>query len=435
MATKSVEKKSSSKSSLDKVREKMNAMKNKKGGGNYLFNFLTVAADTKVVIRVFPWKKDHSEFYLERAEYKFDDKSSVAFDGKGTNPIDAILAERRKKGLDLQKKNKDKGQAYLKKEVDPIKPRDRYYMNAAVLTKEGPVQTGKHAGEPMEKAELWAVGPQIMEQILGLMVEEDADVCGDFLDPKTAYDFVVKRVGEKFLTKYTVTATRKYVSVDTSEVETHDIAAVVPPAISGKALLALFNGETPEADEADEDEDDDIDDSKVGSSKKKAKKDDDDEEEDEDDADDEEVDEDEDDSDDEDSDDEEEADEDEEEDHDVGEKPSKKKAKKAVDEDDEEEADEDDESDDDEEADEDEDDDEEERPAKKKAKKAVDEDEVDDEEEADEDDEEADEDDDEDSDDEEEADEDDEEEKPAKKKAKAAPKKGASPKASPKKKK
>jgi hypothetical protein len=285
MATKSVEKKSSSKSSLDKVREKMNAMKNKKGGGNYLFNFLTVAADTKVVIRVFPWKKkDHSEFYLERAEYKFDDKMSVAFDGKGTNPIDAILAERRKKGLDLQKKNKDKGQAYLKKEVDPIKPRDRYYMNAAVLTKEGPVQTGKHAGEPLEKAELWAVGPQIMEQILGLMVEEDADVCGDFLDPKTAYDFVVKRVGEKFLTKYTVTATRKYVSVDTSEVETHDIAAVVPPAISGKALLALFNGETPEADEADEDEedeDDDIDDSKVGSSKKKAKKDDDDEEEDE----------------------------------------------------------------------------------------------------------------------------------------------------------
>jgi hypothetical protein len=402
------------KSAMDAVKAKMSAMQQKKGSGGA--GFMRIAPDSKVVVRIFSEPRDAEEFWVEREVYRLGKGLPVAWDGKGENPIAKIHEERRKKALDLQKKDKAKGQALLKKDVDPLRPTSRFFFQAAVLTKDGPVSTqDKDAGKPLTKAEIWDAGPQVTEQIFALFAEEDAEVCGDFREKGNEYDFVVKRTGEGLKTEYSVMPTRKYTKVDTSEVEVReDLAADLPAPVSGKALLALLNGE--EAEE--EDEDDDIDDSNVGSSKKKAKPADDEDE----DSDDDEDSEDDDESDDDESDDDEDSD-DEDEDEDEDDEDESDEDSDEEDED-EDESDEDSDDEDEDESDDDESDDDESDDDESDEDEDSDEDESDDEDE--------DEDSDEDESDDEDEDEDDNEKPKAKAKSKPASKK-AVPKASPKK--
>lgn len=251
--------------SLDKYKQKlkdMNARAARGGGkGSFPYNFGTIP-DGKSVIRFFgPWNPESEDpnFERELAIHRDigDEKKRLtcpkSVNAKARCPICEEVERLREKAKAFPRNSPENKKMWAK--ASKIAAKTRYFLNGIHLTPKGPVPSKDGGGDPT-KPEVFEVGPTIEQQILKYLVgEDDMDVSGPFWEKGTRYDFIVMKTGETWdTTEYDVTPTRKYVDVDTSELEeaVHNLDEVLAAPKTYKEIESIFKGLDYDPDEDEE---------------------------------------------------------------------------------------------------------------------------------------------------------------------------------------
>jgi hypothetical protein len=121
----------------------------------------------------------------------------------------------------------------------------RYTVNA--------VEIDQATKKPVEAEWMtFSFGPQIMTQVLTYFT--DTIEWGVFYDEESVYDFVIERIGSDMDTEYKVMPTRKFASVDTSELtDLKDLDKLITSNTPDE-IEALLNGEALEEKVEEEEE-------------------------------------------------------------------------------------------------------------------------------------------------------------------------------------
>ena len=279
-------------SAVEKAHARLKKLQDKKGGGDFPFNFLDIQDGTNI-IRIFKsWNYNNdseAEFYKELPYHRAVGPEEKQVKCRGAIgkpcPVCEEYVRLKAKAATLKDVNKEKADAAYKKAA-AFKARPKFFMNAVRLTKDGVI--GKD-GEAPVKPEVLSAGPMIMDGVLSQFVDDEADIGGKFWEEGSQYDFVIKRSGEKLSTNYEVKPTKKYLEVDTSELESavHNLDELFAEFPSYEEIKAIMNGEEydpaqddekeeakEEKDEVEEVEEEDVEEEEEGgeaSPKKKAK--------------------------------------------------------------------------------------------------------------------------------------------------------------------
>lgn len=168
---------------------------------------------------------------------------------------DRLMTECRKYKRDDPRNKK------LWKERGELISRNRFFIQGNILTVDGPITSGDEkdgGGKPADKPELFEVGGTIIKPLLAFYVDDEQEVNGPWWEEGNRYDFVIEKekTGEAPEdVEYSVKATKKYVSVDTSEIESSKLLDMSehqgkPQLKTYAEIEALYKGEEydPESD-------------------------------------------------------------------------------------------------------------------------------------------------------------------------------------------
>ena len=245
---------------IDRAKARLKKMQERRGSGEYPFDFLALEDGSNIVRVMKSWNFDtdpDADFSLEIPYHRNVGPENKQVKCRGHIGKKCPICEEAKKLKEKAKALKSAGkQEQADKLYDKAKAlfaRSKYFMNAVKLSLDGPLSSV--SGEEATRLEVLSVGPMVMEGILSQFVDDEADIGGKFWEEDSKYDFLIKKSGKELNTKYEVKPTKKYIEVDTSALEEtpNNLDELFVDYPSYGEADAIMKGVEYEGDETDDD--------------------------------------------------------------------------------------------------------------------------------------------------------------------------------------